>query len=102
MGVLKLSAFGGCSSLLLYLLLLLLLLFLFSVWSLVCPEEIQNRLAGSHTRTHDEVDTRGSLVGCPRYAAVVFYLLLFFFSFLSLCLVRRHFGSFLVILGDPF
>ena len=72
-GRLEIIWFGGFffSSSFSGLLLLLLLPSFFPVLSLVGPEEIQNRLTGSHTRTHDEVDTRGSLVGCPCYAAVV-------------------------------
>ena len=108
LGVLEIIWLGGFafSSSRSRLLLCLLLPFFFPFLSLVCPEEIQNRLTGSHTRTHDEVDTKGSLVGCPHYAAVVFFLFVFFLSFLTLCLVRRHFGFFShsrgSSLGDPF
>ena len=55
----------------------------------------------THTRTHDEVDTRGSLVGCPRCAAVV--VACSFFLFLLFVIVPRSspFRLFLVSLGDP-
>ena len=100
-GRLEIICFGGCSSLLL-LLSFSPFFFLFSVWSLVGPEEIQNRLTGSHTRTHDEVDTRGSLVGCPRYAAVVVFHVCSFFLLFVIVPRSLPFRLLLVILGDPF